>query len=117
MHELAIAESVVAAVLDRAAEQEIRVVHVRVGQLCGVVPDSLLFCFDLAAAGTGLEGARLEIERVPGVAHCRTCGADFTMVDAFRSATAAALRSPYLAGKSSISLRWRSSDVQHLRLR
>ena len=38
-------------------------VRLRVGRLSGVVPDAMLFCFELATAGTPLEGATLEIER------------------------------------------------------
>jgi hydrogenase nickel incorporation protein HypA/HybF len=42
-----------------------------------VVPDSIRFCFDLAAEGTGLAGARLEITEPPARCRCRTCGAEF----------------------------------------
>ncbi len=83
MHELAIAESVVSSVLERCAEQHVSIVRLRVGQLSGVVPDALVFCFELAAAGTALEGASLEIEELQGQAHCRTCDSDFAMNDSF----------------------------------
>lgn len=83
MHELAIAESVVSSVLERTGDQHVSVVRLRVGRLAGVVPDALMFCFELATAGTDLEGATLEIEEVHGRAHCRTCEDDFTLADAF----------------------------------
>ena len=35
----------------------------------------------MVTAGTPLEGSKLEIENVPGMAHCRTCGQDFTLPD------------------------------------
>ncbi len=82
MHELAIAESVISTVLERI-DGPVRVVRLRVGRLSGVVPDALAFCFELAAAGTALEGATLEIEDLPGTARCRTCGVEFSMADAF----------------------------------
>lgn len=82
MHELAIAESVVSSVLERT-EGPVTVVRLRVGRLSGVVPDALTFCFELAAVGTPLEGARLEVEEQPGTARCRTCGVEFAMADAF----------------------------------
>jgi hydrogenase nickel incorporation protein HypA/HybF len=82
MHELAIAESVVSTVLERTAGRPVSTVRLRVGRLAGVVPDALVFCFELATAGTGLEGATLEIEDQPGRAHCRTCDEDFTLGDA-----------------------------------
>lgn len=80
MHELAIAESVVTTVLERTTGR-VSVVRLRVGRLSGVVPDALMFCFELAAAGTALEGATLEIEDQQARAHCRTCGQDFSLDD------------------------------------
>ena len=82
MHELAIAESVVATVLERTGGR-VSVVRLRVGRLSGVVPNALTFCFELAAAGTALEQAVLEIEEQAGRAHCRDCDADFSLRDAF----------------------------------
>lgn len=83
MHELAIAESLVSSVLERTGDGQVSVVRLRVGRMAGVIPDALTFCFEVATAGTMLEGARLEIEEVAGRAHCRTCEADFSLVDAF----------------------------------
>jgi hydrogenase nickel incorporation protein HypA/HybF len=83
MHELAIAESVVASVLERTEDRAVMVVRLRVGRLAGVIPDALSFCFDLAAEGTPLAGASLEIVEEHGRAHCRTCAADFSLDDAF----------------------------------
>jgi hydrogenase nickel incorporation protein HypA/HybF len=81
MHELAIAESVVAAVLDRTESRPVSVVRLRVGRLSGVVPDALMFCFELATAGTTLDGAELQIEDQEGRARCRDCGRDFALDD------------------------------------
>ena len=83
MHELAVAESVVSSVLERTGDRAVSTVRLRVGRLSGVVPDSLSFCFELAAAGTRLEGAGLEIREEDGRAHCRTCACDFTLTDPF----------------------------------
>ena len=83
MHELAVAESVLASVLERTGDRHVSVVRLRIGRLAGVVPDALAFCFELAAAGTPLEGARLEILQEHGRAHCRGCGSDFELDDAF----------------------------------
>ena len=81
MHELAIAESVVSSVLDRT-DSHVSVVRLRVGRLAGVVPDALTFCFELATAGTALEGALLEIEEQQGRARCRSCEEEFVLHDA-----------------------------------
>lgn len=82
MHELAIAENVVLTVLERTEGHHVSLIRLQVGQLAGVVPDALTFCFEVAAAGTALEGATLEIEVLSGQAHCRTCLEDFALDDA-----------------------------------
>ena len=81
MHELSIAQSVVDAVLERTGERHVTTVRLQVGRLSGVVADALQFCFELAAAGTPLEGAALEIEEPTGRAHCRDCGTEFALPD------------------------------------
>ena len=81
VHELAITESVVDAVLEKTGEQVVVGVRLEIGRLSGVVPDSVRFCFELVAAGTPVENARLEIEEPPGLARCRTCEADLVMTD------------------------------------
>jgi hydrogenase nickel incorporation protein HypA/HybF len=42
--------------------------------MAGVNPDSLEFAFECMSKGTGLEGARLEVERVPLQLDCDACG-------------------------------------------
>ncbi|WP_328460770.1 hydrogenase maturation nickel metallochaperone HypA/HybF [Streptomyces sp. NBC_00448] len=77
MHEMSIALAVVGQVEDAAlaaGATAVRTVRLRVGELAGVVPDSLQFCFELACSGTVLEGARLETESVAGRARCAPCG-------------------------------------------
>lgn len=98
MHELAIAESVVATVLERT-EGRVSVVRLRVGQMSGVVPDALTFCFELAAAGSRLEGAVLEIETQPGRAHCRSCDEEFLMDDALLLCPCGSADAELLAGR------------------
>lgn len=81
MHELSIAESVVDAVRARTADRHVTTVRLRVGQLSGVVPEALVFCFELAAAGTPLEGADLVIDSPSGSARCRSCRQEFEVDD------------------------------------
>lgn len=81
MHELAIAESVVEAILDRTEQRQVTIVRLGVGKLSGVVPDALDFCFELATAGTPIEGAALEIVELAGQARCRTCDREFGVDD------------------------------------
>jgi hydrogenase nickel incorporation protein HypA/HybF len=49
---------------------------VRLGTLSGVVRDALLFSFDVAAEGTPIAGARLEIADVPLTVLCPRCGVE-----------------------------------------
>ena len=81
MHELAVSQSVLDAVLERTGDARVTVVRLDVGRLSGVVPDALRFCFELVAEGTPLEGADLRIGEPPGRAHCSGCGADFGIDD------------------------------------
>ncbi|KIF67871.1 hydrogenase nickel incorporation protein HypA [Streptomyces sp. AcH 505] len=81
MHELAITQSVVDAVCERAAGRPVHTVRVRVGTLTAVVADSMRFCFDLITEGTVAEGAELEIDQPPGTGRCRACATDFTLTD------------------------------------
>ncbi|MFG3506904.1 hydrogenase maturation nickel metallochaperone HypA [Streptomyces sp. NPDC047821] len=77
MHEMSVALSVVDQVEQAARSRGVRGVqhvHLDVGELAGVVADSLHFCFTLACAGTLLEGAQLVTRPVPGSARCAPCG-------------------------------------------
>src|SRR5262249_16919857 len=52
----------------------VEVVHLRLGQLSGVVKEALVFSYALACEGTAMEGSTLEIEEVPTAIFCRECG-------------------------------------------
>lgn len=79
MHELSIALSIVELASNEAKERgnvRVSAVHLKLGQLAGVVKDSLLFSYDLACDGTALEGSRLVIEEIAPVGYCPTCNAE-----------------------------------------
>lgn len=79
VHELSIATSLVELACEKAAglgNVRVEAVYVRLGPLAGVVRDALLFSFDVAARGTALEGARLELEEVPLTVLCPRCEAE-----------------------------------------
>lgn len=76
MHEIGIAVGLVDTISKQAQASGIGRVHavrVRIGSFTGVVKDSLLFAWDLASAGTVVEGAALKIDDVPLVVYCSTC--------------------------------------------
>lgn len=89
MHELSIVQGVVSAVTEALQHTPVkRVLRVRlkVGALSGVVEGALLFSYDLAAAGTLLEGSTLEVVPLPVVIHCAVCDVDVELpgVQSFR---------------------------------
>ncbi|HMB91177.1 MAG TPA: hydrogenase maturation nickel metallochaperone HypA [Rhodothermales bacterium] len=86
MHELSIAINLVEYVSEEAAQagwERVSAVHLKIGPLSGVVSDALLFSFEVAAAGTVLEAARLIIEDVPIIAFCPTCQTEQSLPDTF----------------------------------
>jgi hydrogenase nickel incorporation protein HypA/HybF len=81
VHELAIAEGLVDGVTERLPGRRITSVRVEIGALSGVVPDALRFCFSLAAEGTPLDGADLEIAEPAAKCECADCGLAFEPED------------------------------------
>ncbi|WP_053743766.1 hydrogenase maturation nickel metallochaperone HypA [Streptomyces sp. NRRL WC-3618] len=83
MHEMSVALAVVDQVAEAAARAgdvtAVRTVRLQVGELAGVVPDALAFSFELACAGTLLEGAALVTEAVPGRARCTPCAHEWAV--------------------------------------
>jgi hydrogenase nickel incorporation protein HypA/HybF len=76
MHELSIALSMVEMAAEEAARRggiQVHAIHLKLGQLSGVVKDALLFSYTVACEGTPLEGSQLIIEEVPVVVYCPTC--------------------------------------------
>jgi len=82
MHELSIAMSIVEMAEEEAEQRgaQVSAVHLKLGALAGVVKNALLSSYEIACAGTGLEGSRLIIEEVPVVVYCRQCLAARTLV-------------------------------------
>jgi len=76
MHELSIAESILGIVRQYVPpddEKRVKAINVRVGELSGVVADSLEFCFGAITAETSLHRAALCIERIPFQLYCENC--------------------------------------------
>jgi hydrogenase nickel incorporation protein HypA/HybF len=80
MHELSIAQNILEIVqqsVPKGQETAVRKIRIRIGQLSGVVPDSLDFCFGVMVNDTPMNRASLDIERVPTVSRCRDCAQGF----------------------------------------
>ncbi len=84
MHEFAIASSVL-----QAVQTEVRLrpgmrvskIGVRIGDLAGLDPDALSFCFQALTKETELESVVLVIERKPRRQRCSRCAHEFVVVN------------------------------------
>ncbi|HTF33674.1 MAG TPA: hydrogenase maturation nickel metallochaperone HypA [Myxococcota bacterium] len=74
MHELAITQSIIAAVTEHVGKSKVTRVVIEVGALTTVAPHAVRFCFDVCAKDTNLAGAELEIVEIAGRARCMDCG-------------------------------------------
>jgi hydrogenase nickel incorporation protein HypA/HybF len=79
VHELSLCGAIADIVSRRAGGRHVAAVHLRVGTLRQVVPDTLTFCWTMVTEGTDLEGAELDLERVDALLHCRDCGGTLPM--------------------------------------
>jgi hydrogenase nickel incorporation protein HypA/HybF len=80
VHELSLCGAIADVASRRAGSRKVAAVHVRIGQLRQVVPDTLTYCWTLVVADTELDGALLEVEAVPALLRCRGCAAEFGLV-------------------------------------
>ena len=79
MHELSLCRSIYD-IVDRAAEgRPVQTVHVQLGQLRQVIPETLSWCWTMVTESSSLAGSVLEINHVPVVLDCRDCGARTTV--------------------------------------
>lgn len=73
MHELSICRSIVGIVAKHAGDRPVRTVHLRVGHLRQIVPDTLVYCWSLVVQDTPLDGSELRVESVPARIRCDEC--------------------------------------------
>jgi hydrogenase nickel incorporation protein HypA/HybF len=101
MHELSLCGAIADIAVRRAGERHVAAVHVRIGELRQVVPDTLTMCWSMVTCGTELDGSALDVERVRAVLRCRECAAEHPMGEyiAFACATCGALAVDVLSGE------------------
>jgi hydrogenase nickel incorporation protein HypA/HybF len=83
MHELGIAQEIIAIVVEHAGAARVTRVVLEIGRHALILPDSIRFCFDLCSEGTVAQGAQLEIREVPARALCRACGEEVILEQPF----------------------------------
>jgi hydrogenase nickel incorporation protein HypA/HybF len=84
MHELGIASSILESVQKEARRHpgvRITKVGVKIGELAGVDVDALQFGFECIVRETEWERLVLEVESIPRVQRCPTCGKEFRMAE------------------------------------
>ncbi len=98
MHELSICRNIVAIASEAANGRRVRRVTLEIGKLSGVVPEAVAFSFDVAAQGTALQDAALDIREIEGRARCLDCGAEFPAATLFDACVCGSYRIERLAG-------------------
>ena len=82
MHETALAEGLLRIVrqeAERCKVARVTDIHLRVGLLSAIEAHTLGACFEILAAGSVAESARLHVEQAPLSAHCANCDEHFTL--------------------------------------
>jgi len=82
VHEMSMAISIIDIAIseaERAQARTINEIEVEVGQLAGVMAESLSFCLEAAAHSTMAESAAFTLIQVPGKGHCLTCQRECTI--------------------------------------
>jgi len=81
MHELSLARSIIDIVKSNVPSEQmpnVKIVLVKVGDMSGVVSDSLLFCYDAIKTISGLGQSTMKIEKISFLVHCNECNKDST---------------------------------------
>lgn len=73
MHEMPFTQSILEMALKTAAGKPIRKIHLRIGQLSAIVPESVEVFFAYLSKDTPAEGASLVFEMMPITLTCRNC--------------------------------------------
>jgi hydrogenase nickel incorporation protein HypA/HybF len=100
MHELSIASAVLNTALKHAEDRPVEIVAMRVGKLRQVVPDSLLFYWEIVARDTICDDARLELTEIAARLRCDACGTEWEpLIAAFRCPGCASAQVTVAAGE------------------
>ncbi len=86
MHEMSLAENMLAIIEQQAQAQRfrrVRSVVLEIGTLAAVEAEAMRFCFDAVTRGTIAQGAQLEIVETPGQGWCLHCAKTVAMQEQF----------------------------------
>ncbi len=86
MHEMTIAMNIVDIICQKANDEKahkINSVELEIGDLSGIMIDSLKFCFEAACKNTIANGAELNINEIEAMAFCKSCKKNFIIESDF----------------------------------
>jgi hydrogenase nickel incorporation protein HypA/HybF len=79
MYERSLTRDIVDICEKSTAGMKVISVTLEVGELSGITPGAIQFCFDECARGTSVEGAPLRVERIEAKCRCQECAAEFPL--------------------------------------
>jgi hydrogenase nickel incorporation protein HypA/HybF len=80
MHEMSLAQNILDIVLRTASQHKavkVSKITIRAGQLRGIIPEQLRFCFGFVAKDSIVEDADLIVNTLPIKGSCRKCEEEF----------------------------------------
>jgi len=85
MHEMSITQGIIELCLHHAGGKRVSSVYIEIGELSSVVPEAIEFCFEACSQETLLEGAKLNIIRIPGMGQCLDCCREAPLTEQYGS--------------------------------
>jgi len=82
MHELSVAYSIVEMISERASEEngnKVTRVELEIGEMSGIEVYALEFAWDVAIKESILDGADLQINRIPAIGRCMDCQKEYAV--------------------------------------
>jgi hydrogenase nickel incorporation protein HypA/HybF len=82
MHELSVTQNIINISVEEAEKhnaKRVKEIRIKVGELSGLIPESIQYYFDIASKGTKVEGAVLDIEKIPITICCSECNYEGTI--------------------------------------
>jgi hydrogenase nickel incorporation protein HypA/HybF len=84
MHELSVTQSILDIVLrhaEKAGARRVETINLVIGELTGFVDESIQFYWDFISKDTPAAGSVLRFERIPALARCHSCRAEYAPPD------------------------------------
>jgi len=98
MHEMTVTQNLLNMALDHAQGRRVTTIHLRVGRLSPIVPESVQVYFDFLSRDTLAEGARLCFEVLPIEITCQDCGRPVDVTDLPGQSAQTAIVGAFTAG-------------------